>query len=117
MTTSRRGRRRVQLGQTSRASVRGGPKLQLSTARDLLATPSRSDAPAEPYRSDARAGEPRPAVEETCSRPDLDGSDGAEVRRAKRANPLGPRREAVSRVPRDGIEPPTRGFSVPCSTN
>ena len=26
-------------------------------------------------------------------------------------------KEAVSRVPRDGIEPPTRGFSVPCSTN
>jgi integrase len=27
------------------------------------------------------------------------------------------RKQRVSRVPRDGIEPPTRGFSVPCSTN
>jgi len=23
----------------------------------------------------------------------------------------------ISLVPREGIEPPTRGFSVPCSTN
>ena len=28
-----------------------------------------------------------------------------------------PRENAGSSVPRDGIEPPTRGFSIPCSTN
>jgi hypothetical protein len=27
------------------------------------------------------------------------------------------RNSAKPKVPRDGIEPPTRGFSIPCSTN
>jgi hypothetical protein len=46
----------------------------------------------------------------------VDASDALDTARVRhlRANP--PKTSGNS-VPRDGIEPPTRGFSIPCSTN
>jgi integrase len=43
----------------------------------------------------------------------------ARVRATRKTKQKTPQPDAAgsSRVPRDGIEPPTRGFSVPCSTN
>jgi integrase len=44
--------------------------------------------------------------------PERPGASAAPTRTSRK-----PRTAAISEVPRDGIEPPTRGFSVPCSTN
>ena len=41
----------------------------------------------------------------------------SERRRSKRPKRQPDRQKAAETVPRDGIEPPTRGFSIPCSTN
>ena len=81
--------------------------------------PDRSRSPAclpQPRRNGALRGAGR-ALSSTRVRWDFSGVP-VQVRSsdAQRAGPVGPTLRYVV-VARDGLEPPTRGFSVPCSTN
>jgi len=56
-----------------------------------------------------RSAMPTPRTKRGCS--------GRQQHAADAADDGSPVKQAASVVPRDGIEPPTRGFSIPCSTN
>ena len=68
-------------------------------------------------RSLARAVESLPKLPEALEvRRTGVGNLGKPEERMRRRRPRKPLEKADFEVPRDGVEPPTRGFSVPCST-
>ena len=80
----------------------------------------------EPHPIDWSIGPESPRLAESKSSQSRDQSRHADTERVRRlfaqlsarvrtaAQPKNPRRKKVAR---DGIEPPTRGFSIPCSTD